>query len=334
MRQRFLPKGEYLLISEDCPETLRLSVCCRVKPIEAEPPREDDDLPTEGSKMALPLHQRLALLRQAQPELTQKEALQKALSKATSATDGTGDESTASAAGLVASVLSVTGGPRGSILTASPGIGIRSWEFDHVFGERSSQFSIYLQSGRRLATDLVNGTNGALIVYGQTGSGKTHTMFGPRSSFTSSSGPPSEQSSEGLVPRVASEVLDALETRKAQGFEVRLGASYVEVFGNDVSDLLGGTVGISHAEMQRMGHRHILEGKCEKLIPDRETMFDLLQQGEENKRQASTAMNERSSRAHTLVILRLRQKAPGQRQHVESFLSLVDLGGSGRLRRR
>merc|ERR1719198_257426 len=39
-------------------------------------------------------------------------------------------------------------------------------------------------------------------------------------------------------------------------------------------------------------------------------------------------MNERSSRAHTLVILRLRQCPPGQTTSVDSTLFLVDLGGS------
>lgn len=42
-------------------------------------------------------------------------------------------------------------------------------------------------------------------------------------------------------------------------------------------------------------------------------------------------MNERSTRAHVLVILRLRQRVPGQLSPVESTLSLVDLGGSERV---
>lgn len=42
-------------------------------------------------------------------------------------------------------------------------------------------------------------------------------------------------------------------------------------------------------------------------------------------------MNERSSRAHTIVLLRLSQRAPGQELGVESLLSLVDLGGSERV---
>lgn len=42
-------------------------------------------------------------------------------------------------------------------------------------------------------------------------------------------------------------------------------------------------------------------------------------------------MNERSTRAHTIVLLRMRQRAPGQENVVESVLQLVDLGGSERV---
>jgi len=246
--------------------------------------------------------------------------------------DGSADIDDAAHAGdgFTASVLSVTPGASGSVLTVSPGIGIRSWGFDHVYDNAAEQNNVYDSCGLRLAVGLVNGISGALIVYGQTGSGKTHTMFGPPR-CVSEAQEPCTGSGEGLVPRVASEILEALERRRGAGFEVQLGASYVEVFGNDVSDLLGGKLGANRAAQQRMGHRYVLEGQCEVPIPDRRALASLLERGEANKRRASTAMNERSSRAHTLVILRLRQRAPGKQSFVDSSLSLVDLGGSERV---
>lgn len=232
-------------------------------------------------------------------------------------------------AGFVASVLNVTPGQSGSVLTVSPGIGMRKWHFDHVFGQATPQPDIYQNCGLRLAVDLLNGMNGALIVYGQTGSGKTHTLFGPHVAPGSQVSRRSSQ--EGLVPRVGSEVIKGVEARRSAGFEVSLGASYVEVFGNDVSNLLGGPIGANRAANQRMGHRYILEGQCEEPVPSEEAFNSILQRGEENKRQASTAMNERSSRAHVMVILRLRQRAPNSSATVESTLYLVDLGGSERV---
>jgi len=221
---------------------------------------------------------------------------------------------------LTASVLSVTPGRSGSVVTVSPGYGIRSWAFSNVLGDASSQYSTYETCGMRLVVNLVNGQSGALIVYGQTGSGKTHTMFG------------APTQADGLVPQVANDILNAIETRRSAGFTVELRASFVEVFGNDINNLLGnGVIGANRGQHQRMAHRFVLDGQCEEVVSDVESFADLLKRGEETKRKASTEMNERSTRAHTLVILRLRQCAPEQQTPVESILTLVDLGGSERL---
>mmetsp|Transcript_24887 Transcript_24887/g.71388 ORF Transcript_24887/g.71388 Transcript_24887/m.71388 type:complete len:782 (+) Transcript_24887:73-2418(+) len=300
------------------PETSRLTAHCRVRPLA---PVDACAAAPRAAKVSLPLHQRVALLRQVNPNLPQKEAMQLLMSQPEGDAAHCGVDD-----GFTASVLSVTPGSEGSVLTVSPGIGIRNWQFDQVFDEASSQSQVFRQCGLRLANDLLNGTNGALIVYGQTGSGKTHTMFGPH--VVDDDAPRAE---DGLVPRVAREILESLERRRAAGFEVQLGASYVEVFGNDVSDLLGSRLGVNRAAQHRMGHRYILEGQCEVPIDDFAALEDVLRRGENAKRKASTAMNERSSRAHTIVILRLRQRAPEVEKFVESSLSLVDLGGSERV---
>merc|ERR1719456_1002719 len=80
-----------------------------------------------------------------------------------------------------------------------------------------------------------------------------------------------------------------------------------------------------------MGTRYVLDGKYEQPVADKEGFAAMLALAEERKRKAHTEMNERSTRAHMMVILRLRQRAPGQETIVESVLSLVDLGGSERI---
>eukprot|EP00913_Durusdinium_trenchii_P032636 g30548.t1 len=210
-----------------------------------------------------------------------------------------------SAPGFTASILNVVSGKSGSVLTVSPGIGIRNWGFQSVFDHTASQCDVHDQCGLRLAVGLMNGKSGALIVYGQTGSGKTHTMFGGAAC------------SDGLVSTITDDVLLAIERRREAGFEVHLGASYVEVFGNDITNLLGGALGVNRGQSQRMGHKFVLEGRCEEAVSDQATFQELLAKGNERKRQAMTEMNECSTRAHTLVILRLRQRAPGQEEFVQ-----------------
>eukprot|EP00933_Yihiella_yeosuensis_P043095 TRINITY_DN3782_c3_g1_i1.p1 TRINITY_DN3782_c3_g1~~TRINITY_DN3782_c3_g1_i1.p1 ORF type:complete len:758 (-),score=176.80 TRINITY_DN3782_c3_g1_i1:76-2349(-) len=321
------------------PESFRVSTFCRVRPVKkvALDGLEAAEMLT-STPVQLPLSQRIALLQQKNPKLTRGEAMKQLMNKQMGSAkplpegdcltqEAPDDETKAdaenvdpladsTAKGFSAKVLSVTSGPFGSVLTMSPGIGIRNWEFANVFDSSSNQRGVYERCGLRLATGLVNGQSGALIVYGQTGSGKTHTMFGPSSG------------ADGLVPHIAEDVLKAIELRKNDGFEIFFGASYVEVFGNDITDLLGKEIGAHRGQAQRMGHKYVLEGQCEEPVANAEAFGSLLARGEAAKRKASTQMNERSTRAHTLVILRLRQRAPNQERFVESLLSLVDLGGS------
>mmetsp|Transcript_35521 Transcript_35521/g.81347 ORF Transcript_35521/g.81347 Transcript_35521/m.81347 type:complete len:762 (+) Transcript_35521:60-2345(+) len=331
-------------IAVELPESIRLSTFCRLRP--PAPASLDGDIAAEmlSTPVHLPLSQRVALLRQANPSLSHGAAMKMLLNKNCGAGEALPEEeastpeerpktsstkplvseeahvavgASAVGTGFNASVLSVAPGTSGSVLTVSPGVGIRKWVFDHMFDEHSKQSQVYERCGLNLAVNFVNGQSASLIVFGQTGSGKTHTMFGSPGG-----------GGDGVVTRVAAEVLTAVEARRAAGFEVNLGASYVEVFGNEVSNLLGAQIGQNRGHNQRMGHRYVLEGQCEEAVPNREVFEELLARGAERKRKAATAMNERSTRAHTLLIFRLRQQASSQEQVKESLLFLVDLGGS------
>lgn len=267
--------------------------------------------------MVLPLHQRVALLQQAQPELSKKDAVQKAM--ASVQTHGEGGAQPSAAMGFQASVLSVQTGTNGSVLAVLPTCGLRSFEFGHVFDGSTTQSNVYERCGLRLVTDLVNGVNGALILFGQTGSGKTHTMFGPQNN--------EQESERGLALRIADAVLATLPERRKLGLEVGLRLSYVEIFGNEVVDLLG-----EQKFDEPSVSRHVIEGGLEVPIDSHSNLLDALARGETRKRCASTAMNERSTRAHTLLIFRLLQTWPGaDRPAVVSQLFLADLGGSERV---
>lgn len=327
-------------------KTLHFSVStfCRVRPARKNDSDSNGTL-SISTPVQLPLNQRVVLLQQKDPSLSRAAAMKMLINKECGAgqplaeipvdnminkTENNAEpeiylkradlaykpDDLPSAPGFTASILNVVSGKSGSVLTVSPGIGIRNWGFQSVFDHTASQCDVHDQCGLRLAVGLMNGKSGALIVYGQTGSGKTHTMFGGAAC------------SDGLVSTITDDVLLAIERRREAGFEVHLGASYVEVFGNDITNLLGGALGVNRGQSQRMGHKFVLEGRCEEAVSDQATFQELLAKGNERKRQAMTEMNERSTRAHTLVILRLRQRAPGQEEFVESQLFLADLGGS------
>jgi kinesin family protein 5 len=106
--------------------------------------------------------------------------------------------------------------------------------------------------------------------------------------------------------------------------------SYVEVFGNTITDLLhgGAEVGSWHG----VAARAVLRGDAAVPVDDVGTAEKMLREADGAKRKAATAMNERSSRAHTVIVLVLTQtKRNGV--VVKSQLSLADLGGSEQLKR-
>lgn len=219
-----------------------------------------------------------------------------------------------------------------SVLAVAPGVGLRDFVFDCVLSETAAQKDPYSLCAQRLVMDFLNGLNASVICYGQTGSGKTYTMFGPP-------GKASSREQHGIVPRACEEVLRSMQQRRARGVEMELGMSYVEVFGSEVSDLLreGRVVGQGfegrYAEVRatdRVGHRYVLDGRTECLVESWEEVQSLLEAGDHAKRMAATAMNERSTRAHTLLVLSLTQTLPSGHQ-VRSRLFLADLGGSEKI---
>lgn len=102
--------------------------------------------------------------------------------------------------------------------------------------------------------DFLNGFNASLFVYGQTGSGKTFTMFGPSDLLSNM-----DAQDWGLVPRVCERVLNVMSHRRRLGIQSSLAISMVEIYGNEVTDLLreGQSVGQSRVAGQRSAARGI-----------------------------------------------------------------------------
>jgi len=225
-----------------------------------------------------------------------------------------------------------------------PRVGLRQFSFNNVFADRTSQETTYSSSARHIIEQFLNGVNGSIFCYGQTGSGKTHTMFGANSAasttiYGSKGGQSfSGQEDAGIVPRACSEIINAVVKCQSLGEPCSLEVSYVEVYGDVVSDLLreGSVVTV----WQGIAARSVLEGAAAHPVHSPEELQQLLCRGEANKRFAATAMNQRSSRAHSLLIFGLVRKPPGASEHLlrlgltlSSRLCLADLGGSEQVKK-
>jgi hypothetical protein len=174
----------------------------------------------------------------------------------------------------------------------------------------------------------LNGKSSLIMAYGATGSGKTHTLHGPSSSSSCTIIPSSSSSKNdtkhhvhslaGIAPRACAAVLTTLQRRRriaaARGLlPPQLFCSYVQVYGNDVTDLLEGGGHQAIGAWAGVAAAAIAQGAAEVTVSDAAHMqqvtlinaalqpetsyiyvWQLLLTAESNKRRAATAMNERS----------------------------------------
>jgi hypothetical protein len=347
-----------------------INVCARFRPLVANAGGDN-----EATTVVLPLHQKIAMIRQKAKldgsasggAISKKEAFSRLMSEmsekgvgmgvnaakagesvdivvvegqrgAESSTqtdsDGIPEKPAGTSAdfGVQTGVLSVNAATS-TVLTAAAGCGLREFRFDAVMDDKSKQCDVYDVNAAPLLADFINGINVTMLMFGQTGSGKTFTMFGGQ--FLA--GLHSQSASLGIIPRVCTELLEACAAREAElGITFQLAVSYVEVFGDEVYDLIKAD---EAGPAQIMIHnaaaaqRFVLEGYCDRPVGTLSEVQDVLKTGEERKRKAATAMNEHSSRAHTLFILSLEQTdRTGDVVH-KSKMFLADLGGSEDLKK-
>lgn len=327
--------------------TFNMSVFVRVRP------QKNSDMVCSGTsakEVVLPLHQRIARIQQERGCSREEafevlfgaqngDAFDQAVIQEAETTDVDKSEAAHKDApvaedtdvnhpeaggGNTAGVVGV--GPK-EIMMCAPGIGMRPFTcFDSIFTDTSSQAVVFEAVARRQVADFINGLNCTVFCYGQTGSGKTHTLFG--SDAETATGLTSMAQDAGLVPRICAEISAAVSQRQRFMDECKLQLSYIEVYGEEVSDLLQGDQKAVNA-WKGTAVGAVLDGRMRVTIDSMEHLEVLLKQGEAAKRHAATEMNSRSSRAHTLLILSLTQTA-GSIEAV-SNLCLADLGGSEQL---
>eukprot|EP01045_Picozoa_sp_COSAG04_P003124 COSAG04_NODE_124_length_24698_cov_622.094963_2_plen_741_part_00 len=211
-----------------------------------------------------------------------------------------------------------------------PGQGFRPFQFHQCFDNASKQAQVYDQSARDAVASVLNGFNASLLCYGQTGSGKTHTIFGPDKLLQSMmEGDDSllEHKDAGVVLRAIAELIaHGTSLREDPDTDVVLDikASYVEIYQETVTDLLSGST-----VLVRSG---ALVDATAVSLRTLEDGLSMLKEGDSRKSRAATNMNDRSSRAHTMVIVKVTQSRPSLDAVVSSELALVDLAGCEQLK--
>ena len=237
----------------------------------------------------------------------------------------------------------------------------RSFHFDNVFGNISTQEEVFLAIGKSAVDNALQGYNGTVFAYGQTGSGKTHTMLGPDAPDPEAAARYEICSTSGLIPRILEYLFarmansatisedgdsDSRVGLAAEGKSDVMESSYecwcsmLEIYNERVSDLLDDDAvqkGTSKALREDVsGDRGVfVEGLREREVQSPSDAARILSHGRQNRRVAPTAMNSESSRSHMVFTVRIQVRSCGPNSNGltvlrSSRLHMVDLAGSER----
>ncbi|KFQ41747.1 PREDICTED: chromosome-associated kinesin KIF4A [Nestor notabilis] len=201
----------------------------------------------------------------------------------------------------------------------------KSFTYDYVFDPSVEQEEVFNTAVSPLIRGIFKGYNATVLAYGQTGSGKTYSMGG---TYTASQ---EDEPSVGVIPRVIKLLFKEKEQR--QDWEFVLKVSYLEIYNEDILDLLCPSrerpSQISIREDPKEGIKIV--GLTERNVTSAQEMVFCLEQGNNSRTVASTAMNSQSSRSHAIFTICIDQKKKSDKNSsFHSKLHLVDLAGSER----
>ena len=198
------------------------------------------------------------------------------------------------------------------------------FEFDRVFGPDSTQGEVF-EEVSQLVQSALDGYKVCLFSYGQTGSGKTHTMLGDHSS----------SENRGVIPRAVAAVVEASERNAKKGWTYEMRASYVEIYNEQVRDLL--KLGSGHSDKHAIVHSpsgvtEVSGVQCEP-VASVEAAHALVRRAANARAVEATQMNAQSSRSHTVFMLYVVGRHAASGSTLSGCLNLVDLAGSERVGR-
>eukprot|EP00439_Symbiodinium_sp_Y106_P062254 s2597_g9.t1 len=204
-----------------------------------------------------------------------------------------------------------------------------------------SQDKCYQMMAKRMVDHVLGGYFSCLFCYGQTGTGKTTTIMGKVE-------PVSEQ---GLLLRLMNDLfaespasrahvrisLVQMADLQSQGSEVHCKVQMLEVYNEKVRDLLvpmsgkdGGKDGKSRQHPEVHVHPKLgvyVKGVADEPVESFENCVQLIEYGNTMKTVAATAMNAKSSRAHTIFKLMVEKRGGTDNTIVTSEAFFVDLAG-------
>ncbi|XP_057954477.1 kinesin-like protein KIN-14C isoform X2 [Malania oleifera] len=202
--------------------------------------------------------------------------------------------------------------------------GHRLFKFNKIFGPAATQAEVFSDI-QPFIRSVLDGYNVCIFAYGQTGSGKTYTMTGPD--------PPSKED-WGVNYRALNDLFHISQTRRSSFlYEVRV--QMIEIYNEQVRDLLSNDINQKKLGIMTTSQPNGLAVPDASMLPVKSTsdVLELIDVGQRNRAIGATALNERSSRSHSVVTIHVRGTDLKSGATFRGSLHLVDLAGSERVDR-
>ncbi|CAL5026984.1 unnamed protein product [Urochloa decumbens] len=217
-------------------------------------------------------------------------------------------------------------GENGEIMIANPQKqgkdGRKIFTFNKIFGPNASQSEVFADT-QPLIRSVMDGYNVCIFAYGQTGSGKTYTMSGPDVTA---------EETWGVNYRSLNDLFELSQTR-ADSVTYDVKVQMIEIYNEQVRDLLMTDGANRRLEIRNNSHVNGLNIPDANIVPVKcaQDVLDLMKVGQRNRAVGSTALNERSSRSHSVLTVHVQGKEVISGSILRGCLHLVDLAGSERV---
>jgi len=194
-----------------------------------------------------------------------------------------------------------------------------SFMMDDVLKSDVTQEEAFELIARDACVDVLQGFNGTIFAYGQTGSGKTYSMFGNEEEW--------DPKSSGIIPRAAHFFFHAINNSETIK-EAEILVSFLEVYRGEVRDLNPDrTSEILKPKVRQLANGEVFVQNLRwEPVENLNEILRKIAVANGNRRVSATQMNKSSSRSHSLMSFRIKQKKRGV--VVKAQMNFADLAGS------
>ncbi|CAG9771753.1 unnamed protein product [Ceutorhynchus assimilis] len=207
------------------------------------------------------------------------------------------------------------------------------WSVDETNPFYSKQEDVFVTLGVPLLNSAFKGFNACLFAYGQTGSGKSYSMMGKNMCELNDI---DSEDFSGIIPRFCRELFKRTSDLRKE-CTVSIEVSYFEIYNEKIHDLLASQTQTAPRIALKVREHPTLGPYIVDLTTHTVNSYNELRNflivGNKNRAVASTAMNEFSSRSHSIFTIEIGQSKTlnDTDNSKRSKVSLVDLAGSERL---